>query len=158
MSDEKPTRDLFGELTVMPSGRRGRPAHQRSQSAANRVILGCAVGLSVEEIAKGLGVSEPTLRKHYFSELKMRDMHRTRLDLARLETLATQALAGNVGADRQLQKMVEQFDRRRQAREIEGKPAAAPAEKLGKKAAARKAAETALQDGWGGDLQPDNWH
>ncbi|MBV7394566.1 hypothetical protein [Mameliella sediminis] len=154
MSDEKPTRDLFGELTVMPSGRRGRPAHQRSQSAANRVILGCAVGLSVEEIAKGLGVSVPTLRKHYFSELKMRDMHRTRLDLARLETLATQALAGNVGADRQLQKMVEQFDRKQLTRAAAAAPEKPAAAKLGKKAAAKKAAEAAAQEGWGGDLSP----
>lgn len=159
MSDENSTRDLFGELTVMPSGRRGRPSHQRSQSAANRVILGCAMGLSAEEIARGVGVSVPTLRRYYFSELKARDMHRTRLELWKAERLAEAVNGGNVGAARELQKTLERFDRIRQARDLaaDGEKAK-PDPKLGKKAAAKKAAEQAIKDGWGGDLLPNGFH
>lgn len=148
------TRDLFGDLTTLPSGRRGRPAHVWSQEAENRVILGCAMGWSTERIAQGLGVTPPTLRKYYFSALKVRDMARDRYDLWRAARLAECAGAGNVGAFRELDKIMHKMDMARQAREIDEVQSEVAPKPLGKKAAARASAETAASEGWGGDLDP----
>lgn len=154
--DENLVTDLFGDVCTMPSGRRGRPAHRWSKSNADRVILGLAMGYSDDEIAAGLGVSKPTLRKYYFSELKRRDMQRTRFELWRAETLALLAGDGNVGAMKELGKLLEKRDlhlaekrvRERAGDEDQG-------EKLGKKEAARRAArQTAEGNGWDGLLNP----
>ena len=124
--------DLFGELTTLPSGRRGRPAHRWTSGNADRVIMGLVLGYSDEEIAFGLGVSVPTLRKYYFSQLKHREMQRTRFELWRAETLAKMA-AENVGAMRELGKIVEKRDRHlasERLKRLEG-----DGKKLGKKEA-----------------------
>lgn len=151
------TVDLFGEVTTLPSGRRGRPAHRWSQNAENMVILGCAIGYSDNEIAKGLGISVPTLRKYYFSVLKQRDMQRMRLTLHRAEVLARSAMAGNVGADRQLQKMMEARDRYLAEERLKAAADGRDDIPVGKKEAARMKASKTIKTGggfWGEDLKP----
>lgn len=156
--DENLTRDLFGGVTTLPSGRRGRPSHRWSQSNADRVILGLALGYSDEQIASGLGVSVPTLRKYYFSDLKRREMQRTRFELWRAEVLAKEAGEGNVGAMRELGKIVEKRDRRLAEERMkgagDGQASTAP---VGKKEAARRRAEKLEKpggSGWGDLLRP----
>lgn len=148
-------RDLFGGLRELPSGRRGRPSHLWSQEAENRVILGLAMGYSDKEIAFGLGISTPTLRKHYFSVLKRRDMQRTRFELWRAEVLANEAAAGNVGAMKELTKIVEKRDRHLAEERLRN--ARPDEEPKGKKEQRREAAGKIAggeADLWGDDLKP----
>lgn len=75
----------------------GYSAIRWSQSAENRVTLGLAMSYSDAEIAKGLGISLPTLRKYYFSALRRRNMQRLRFEMWRAEVLADQAKAAGPG-------------------------------------------------------------
>jgi len=150
--------DLFGDVVSLPSGRRGRPAHRWCQSAADRVTIGLVMGLSDQEIAFGLNISVPTLRKYYFPQLKRREMQRARFELWRAERLASMANDGNVGAMKELGKVIEKRDHRLAAERLsamgDDRPAA-PAP--GKKEAARRAAAERLtgdQGDWGDDLNP----
>jgi hypothetical protein len=141
LADEKLTKDLFGDLTTLPSGRRGRPSHRWSKSAADRVIMGLAMGYGDKEIAAGLGVSLPTLRKYYFSELKRRDMQRMRFELWRAETLAAKAADGDVGAMKELAKVMDRRDRHLLSEKLKEEGTDQP---IGKKDARRKAAADAI--------------
>lgn len=143
MGSENLTFDLFGELRSLPGGGRGRPAHCWSQENENLVILGLAMGKSNAEIANGLGVSEPTLRKYYFSALKRRDMQRDRFELWRAAKLAEMADAGNVSALDKLGKLIEKHDRLRAQREIEASKAGPT---LGKKEKQIAAAREVISD------------
>lgn len=148
-------RDLFGALRELPSGRRGRPSHLWSQEAENRVILGLAMGYTDKEIAFGLGISAPTLRKHYLSALKKREMQRTRFELWRAEVLANEANAGNVGAMKELTKIVEKRDRYLAEERL--RSGRSDEEPKGKKEQRREAAAKAVEgtdDGWGDLLKP----
>lgn len=146
--------DLFGDVVTLPSGRRGRPAHRWSKSSADKVILALAGGYSHEDIAKGLGISQPTLRKYYFSELKQQGQ-RTRFEFWRMHNLAEQANAGNVGAMKELGKIMDKRDRHLAEKEFrDGKPDRE--EQLGKKEAARRAAEGQAKGD--PDLTPGVWH
>lgn len=158
MGDANLSRDLWGNLRAMPSGGRGRPSHCWSQENENRVLLGLAMDYRDAEIASGLGISVPTLRKHYFSALKRRDMQRMQFELWRAEILANEANAGNVTAIRELAKLMDKRDRLRAMREHDGAekaPRKAPV--LGKKERAQEQAGEDLQSGWDGDLLPGNW-
>lgn len=148
-------RDLFGGLRELPSGRRGRPSHLWSLDSENRVILGLAMGYSDKEIAFGLGISVPTLRKHYFSALKRREMQRSRFELWRAEVLANEAKAGNVGAMKELTKIVEKRDRYLAEERLRN--ARQDDEPKGKKEQRREAAAKVVDgeaDLWGNDLKP----
>lgn len=140
-------RDLFGDLVTLPSGRRGRPAHRWSKSSADKVLLGRATGYSDAEIAGALGISLPTLRKYYFSELKQ-TAQRLRFEFWRLHLLAEMASTGNVGALKELGKVMEKRDRYLAERALKADPPAAVAP-LGKKEAARRDAIGQI------DIDPD---
>ncbi|WP_245191029.1 hypothetical protein [Jannaschia formosa] len=146
--------DLFGDVTTLPSGRRGRPSHRWSQSASDRVVLGLAMGYKPAEIAAGLGISLPTLRKYYFSELKRADMQRMRFELWRMEVLAREGNKGNVGALKELEKIKASRDRHLAEQRLKDEEADTP-EILGKKEQARLDAQKALDDP---DLKPGWTH
>ena len=147
--------DLFGDLVTLPSGRRGRPAHCWTKRNADKVILGLAMDYSDKEIAFGLGISVPTLRKYYFSELKRREMQKLRFQLWQMEKLADLANGGNVGALKELRRI--EADRRAEvaAQRMRDAPEDEDDAPIGKKEAARRAAETAVADD--PDLTPGNW-
>lgn len=156
---ENLTTDLFGDLVTLPSGRRGRPSHVWTKSNADKVIIGLAMGYGDAEIASGLGISLPTLKKYYFSELKRREMQRTRFELWRAKQLADQAAGGNVGAMKELTKIMEARDRARTlARFGDDDQTEERGERLGKKEQARRDAAAIVKDDadhdWGGLLRP----
>ncbi|UWQ16146.1 hypothetical protein K3551_09360 [Jannaschia sp. M317] len=154
MGHEILTEDLFGGLRTLPSGRRGRPAHCWSQENENIVILALAQGYSDAEAARALGISLPTLRKYYFSTLKMRDMQRTRQELWLLARLAEQVNAGNVGAMKEMKKQMAARDRVLAERALKQSEDEAPSMPVGKKEQARRDAEQAIEDP---DLTPGLW-
>lgn len=135
--------DLFGDPVVAAKEDRGRPEHQWSLANSNKVLIAFAKGLSVKEAATAIGVSVPTLRKHYFSEVAKRDAARLRMEMTQLSRLNDHAAAGNVAAEKELLKRldkarVESIADRVADRGRNGAPPRAP--KPGKKAAAKAAA------------------
>ncbi|ETR75061.1 hypothetical protein X566_20085 [Afipia sp. P52-10] len=102
--------DLFGDELPANWGQRGRPEHVASQQNRNRVSLLVALGWSNARIAAALFITQPTLRKHYFSELKYREVARDRLILNLGMKLWEQVRDGNVGAMKEFQKYLERND------------------------------------------------
>lgn len=102
-------------------------------------------------------MSLPTFRQNFFQELEERDQMRDRLDATRLAMAWEQAQKGNVGAMRQLDRLIEANDRMAaSARMTTGQGAAAPEPDedrktpktaLGKKEAQRLAAQDAGGEG-----------
>ncbi|WP_085043850.1 hypothetical protein [Ensifer aridi] len=87
--------------------------------------------MSLEAIAEAVGISEPTLRKHFSSELD-RGTAKVRADL--LMARYRSAMGGNVAAQN---KMIEQVS----AAQAQEKRAPAKAQKLGKKEERQVAAQ-----------------
>ena len=107
-----------------------------------------ATGATVEAIASRLGLSEPTLRKYYFREL------RSGSELARqvlIEAMWKKALGGNVSAANYIRQEMARGDA--EAFVNSSLPAQSRATPTGKKEAAQLAATTAGQGtDWGNDL------
>ncbi|UGA47115.1 hypothetical protein HU230_0014160 [Bradyrhizobium quebecense] len=138
--------DLFGDPVPANWGGRGRPEHVANQQNRNRVSLLVALGWSNARIASALFITQPTLRKHYFSELKFRDVARDRLVAQVGVKLMDGVNAGNVSAIREFQKYLERNDlmmygQTQQPAKASAAEKPAPAEKVGKKAAAIAAAQ-----------------
>lgn len=153
MADREIVPDLFGGARALPTGRRGRPAHRWSTENENRVLLGLALGYTNAEIASGLGISVPTLREHYSFALKRREMQRVRFELWRAQLLANLANDGNVGAIKELGKVLDRRTRilaDQRMRDLDDGTGDAKAEPLGKKARAAEAAAQ-IAEGDAGD-------
>ena len=99
--------DLFGEVVPAGRGKRGRPAHQWTVENSNKINLLFATGHEPEDAARMLGISMPTLRKHYFFELERYDAARLRLKGKLLNGLMAEADKGNVAAAKELFKQAE---------------------------------------------------
>jgi len=151
-----PIFDLFGDPVPENRGKRGRPQHLPTQENRNKVNMLLAMGRSNERIANALNVTVPTLRKHYFSELKFRDSARDRLDATVAMTFWGQFQAGNTGAGREFMRLLDRNDMAFGQRSTAARaPAAAEQpEKLGKKDRAKRDAQTAHEHtDWSGLLQ-----
>ena len=139
MADENLATDLFGEPVVSPRERPGRPEIVWNRQGSDLAILGFARGLTVKEVAGLLGLSQPTFRKVYFSECRKRKLARLRVEMLQLTRLNNQAAAGNVGAERELARRLDQLRMRDSAAaQASAPPMKEP--KLGKKAEADRAA------------------
>lgn len=135
--------DLFGDPVPANWGERGRPEHVATQQNRNRVSLLVALGWSNARIAAALYITQPTLRKHYFSELKFRDVARDRL-VAHLGVKLLEGVnEGSIAAIREFQKYIERNDLMLygQTRPLQKSEKTVKPEKLGKKAAALAAAQ-----------------
>ncbi|WP_202594728.1 hypothetical protein [Sphingomonas paucimobilis] len=135
--------DLFGDPIQPDREARGRPEHRWSLANSNKVLLAFARGLSVKEAAVAIGVSAPTLRKVYFSEVAKRNDARLRMEMTQLSRLNDAAADGNVTAEKELFKRLdkghlEQVADRVANRGTNGAPPKVP--KPGKKVAAQQRA------------------
>ncbi|MBY0422210.1 MAG: hypothetical protein K2Q06_07895 [Parvularculaceae bacterium] len=104
-------------------------------------MLLAAVGKTRPQIAEALGLSQPTLRKHYFSresryQLKLADAP-VRVTAKILLRLYEQAEAGNVSAIRLLWHRLDRAEERERANAL---ASPAPQPRLGKKEAQSLAA------------------
>lgn len=133
--------DLLGDPIPEGFGRRGRPPHIATLENRRKVMVLAAFDKNEEQIAAALSITPPTLRKHYFRELRARLEARHRLEGKLLLQLLTEAEKGNVGAIDKLWKRLEKHDlqllsgRVAERGRAEPKPA-----KLGKKAQQQQAA------------------
>ena len=69
-----------------------------------------ALGWEIEKIAAAIGITRPTLKKHYFRELKVRDEARARLEGNLVVGMAAKALAGDVPAYREVRRALDKAD------------------------------------------------
>ena len=140
--------DLFGNPWIDAPKKRGRPSHEVTLRTRNRVSMLLALGWSTMRIATALGVTLPTLHKHYFYELRQQAVARDRLELRRLELAWDLAEGGNVGALKEFGKLMERNDRMEAERSMASAPApdkAAP-ERVGKKVVDQQLARDADAD------------
>ena len=86
--------DLLGDPIPEGWGKRGRPEHIPTQRNRNKVMLLLALGWSNDRIARALSITRPTLKRHYFRELRFRDEARDRMDAALAHKLWTLAQDG----------------------------------------------------------------
>lgn len=126
--------DLFGQPVRPGYGMKGRPPYVPTDRDRNKIKLLLALGWSNIRVANGLGISLATLKRYFRAELKVKDAMRDRLDARRFEIVMEQANAGNVGALRELSRMLDRNDQM----EVERQMAASPRppqqqERLGKK-------------------------
>lgn len=140
--DFEPALDLLGDPIPPNHGRRGRPQHVPTKESRNKIILLLAQGWTDARIAGAIGISLPTLKRHYFSELKVRDTARDRVESIGLLTLWNMGREGNVAA------MKEYFRRHDAAMgDVFADAVEKETRKLGKKEQARLDA----------DNPPDEW-
>ncbi len=91
-------------------GKRGRPPHQPTDDNRSKIRVLLAFGYLVPAIAKALRINKGTLRKYYLAELKHADEAMPALKGANLFAMVKSALGGNVGAQKQLQALIEKHD------------------------------------------------
>jgi predicted ArsR family transcriptional regulator len=133
---------LFGWPMPEPRSTSGRPEHVPTDENRNKVMLLLALKYQNADIAKALGLSQPTLRKHYLQQLDQRKVARLQLDATRFAKLYEKVLAGDVGAMKELGKVLDRHDLAELDAVVRGRSgeAAVKADKLGKKETKRLAA------------------
>lgn len=146
--------DLLGDPIPDGFGKRGRPPHQVDDKKRSKVILLTAIGRTMSEIAMALGISEPTLKRYYFRELKTREEAKFRVEATRLLKLYEGVEEGNVAANKELGKVLDKADRDEGPYGMRTLSPPQKKSKLGKKEEAANAAQSAGQDSdWGDDLR-----
>lgn len=152
--------DLLGDPIPAGFGGRGRPPHVANDEKARIIMVLAALGKTKGQIAEALGVTQPTLNKHYFSKasryrLRVKEA-RQRVEAKLLAKLYAGAEEGNVAAIKALWDRLDKADLK--AAQMTAAQAPAPQaaqEKLGKKAAATLAAHTAHEATTWADLLPN---
>lgn len=146
--------DLLGFAITDPPETRGRPEHVPSPENMSLVRLLLGLGWTRARVAAALRITQPTLRKHYFSVLSQDKEARHQLKAAQLMMLYRAADDGNVAAIKELGEEIRRFELAHTQAEIEEGQEKAP--KRGKKEEAQLAAESAGSGtGWGDDLLPE---
>lgn len=156
-----------GELSPAPvpapprpkrSGAGGRRRYQASERDREKVAVLIASGMTVDQIASAMALSEPTLRKHYAAELETGAL-RKRGEM--LMALNRAAMKGNVAALRESLAIMDRANlealqgKFRKGKSDPSNDAPAPtvaAESQGKKVQAEIAAHSVVTKGPWGDL------
>ena len=132
--------DLLGDPVPEGRGKRGRPEHIPTEEKRRLVIVLQAFDWSMEKIAAALSCTPPTLRKHYFRELRHREEARARVEAKLLGKLMAEVETGNAGAIEKMFKRLEKADQTVTASRVANRGSVSAAPKLGKKEARKKAA------------------
>jgi hypothetical protein len=149
---------LFGWPLPEPRDKSGRPEHVATDENRNKVMMMLAFRCKNSEIAGALGVSQPTLRKHYLQQLQQRRVATIQLRASRWAALYHKAVVDrDTSALKELGKEIERHDVAELAAKFadDRPPPARSPKRLGKKEAAQLEAESAGTGGeWGDDLLP----
>jgi hypothetical protein len=130
--------DLFGDPVPQSRDRAGRPPHVRTQENSNKINLLFATGHDLKDAARAIGITLPTLRKHYFPEVEKWQVAQLRLKAKLLVKLDAEAEGGSVPAAKELFKQIERGALVKLADKVANRGKAEP--KLGKKELQRQAA------------------
>lgn len=128
---------LFGWPMPEPREKAGRPEHVATDENRNKIMMLMVFGLSNKEIADAIGISQPTLRKHYLQQLAERRRSRLQLDAIRYGALFEKVKTGDVPAMKELDKLLSRHDQAMLAKKVAGRDSEnirhKDADKLGKK-------------------------
>lgn len=102
--------DLFGLAVRERRGDAGRPSHEPTDEIRNKIMLLFALGWIKETVAEAIGLSMPTFRKYYFSEIKLQDIALLRVKGRHVERLWSKAETGDVGAMKEIGKMLDRIE------------------------------------------------
>ena len=83
----------------MPKNKGGRPPFSPTPALRKRVSVGAAGGMTHEELALALGITRPTLEKHFELELSV-GAHQRRLDVLNAMYSAATGRKKNVAAQK----------------------------------------------------------
>lgn len=133
---------LFGPQPVERVRGRGRPAHVWDRQFSVRICNLFACGHTVEMVSKVMGLSQPTLRKVYFSEIAAREVMALKVKSEQLARLTDAAIGGSVTAEKALAGMIHAEQVKALGDHVRGRGerAASPA-RVGKKEERQAAAE-----------------
>lgn len=84
--------DLFGNPVRSSKGRRGRPPLEISDEDRDAVEAALVKGYTNQHICDVLGISLPSLKRHFRASLQNRDNARERLKLALMAAMARAAI------------------------------------------------------------------
>jgi len=132
---------------VEPNRKVGRPEHEPTEEMIINIMVLLASGMTNREVAQTVGLSVPTLRKHY--------LHLTRCKAVLLQRLRTklrtaqiqQGLAGSAAALSAALRMLDTVDAERVARALKDKAANQPAQRGGYVSKKERRMETAMSIG-----------
>lgn len=135
--------DLFGNPYHSAARSPGRPEHEPSQENIINIMVLLSQGMTNKEIAKIVGISVPTLRKHYLHLTKQRDVMLQRLKAKLRTAQIQQGLAGNAAALSAAIKMLDSVSAERVERDLRARAANGSAKKgyVSKKETKREAAQ-----------------
>lgn len=103
--------DLLGDPIPENHGKAGRDGHVATPKNYNKIKLLMVAGWTQKQIADELGLSVPTLRKHYFLSLtKGRAVSISRIKGQVMMALHEKAMSGNVAAMKELFRLVEKAE------------------------------------------------
>jgi predicted transcriptional regulator len=132
--------DLLGDAIPEGHGRRGRPPHVPTLESRQKCVLLAAVGKTPDEIAAALSITAKTLRKHYSRELREQEAAKLKVEGKLLVGLVREVDKGSVAANKELAKRLEKAGLEKIADRIGRRAGPEKVEKLGKKEAAKAAA------------------
>ncbi len=116
------------------SGAGGRKVYQPERSDREKVAVLVSSGMAIDQIARAMGLSEPTLRRAFKAELETGAI-RKRADM--LVALHRTALKGNVAAQKEALAIMDRARLEKLQDEVRGKAAGKPeapaADPIGKK-------------------------
>jgi len=147
---------LFGWPVVEPREKAGRPEHEATAENRNKVMMMLAFKMTNAEIGKALGVSQPTLRKHYLQELGQRRAALLQLKATRWSVLYQKAIVEqDTSAIKELGREIDKHDLVELSAAF-GRAKPEKKQRLGKKEQAQVDAQAVGQDSdWGEDLLPN---
>jgi len=119
--------DLFGNPYDAGPRPAGRPEHKPTEESIINIMVLLASGMTNREVAKTVGISVPTLRKHYLHLTKNRDALLARLKAKLRTAQIQQGLAGNAAALSASLRMLDTVSAERVARNLRDKAANQPA-------------------------------
>lgn len=108
--------DLLGDPIPDGRGEPGRTGHIPTVENARKIRALLVAGMKNQQIARELGISVPTLRKHYFQSGKInarlaREMAIAEMRARNILRLDREADKGNVSAMRALEPLIEKAER-----------------------------------------------
>ncbi|MER9710185.1 hypothetical protein NKJ13_07935 [Mesorhizobium sp. M0174] len=118
--------DLFGNPCDTDQRKAGRPEHKPTEENIINIMVLLASGMKNREVAKTLGISVPTLRKHYLHLTRNRDVLLARLKAKLRTAQIQQGLAGNAAALSASLRMLDTVSAERVASDLRGKAANQP--------------------------------
>lgn len=139
--------DLFGNPVDAAGRKAGRPEHEPTQEMIINIMVLLAAGMTNKEVAQTVGISVPTLRKHYFHLTRNRDVLLNRLQAKLRTAQIQQGLAGNAAALAGALRTLDTVNAERVSRTLSEKTANQPASRSGYVSKKEQRIETAREIG-----------